>query len=65
MDLILYEQVFVIAVSKSEVDLDKSVRSSGRFEKEIKINLPNHASRLEILHKLLEKLCLEDPLTQE
>lgn len=56
LDKILWEEVVVVATYNTDRDLTKSIRASGKFEKEIHINLPNHSTRLEILKGLLTKI---------
>lgn len=55
----------MIATYCSDRELSRNVRSSGKFEKEITMNLPNHTARLEIMHGLIDRLDLEHPMSLE
>lgn len=46
----------VIGTVNSDYDLSPELKGSGRFEKEISLNLPNHHERLLILQQLIEGL---------
>lgn len=48
--------LIVIGTYNSEKELSKAVYQSGRFEKEIILNLPNHHERLAILKQMLENM---------
>ena len=57
-----WERLVVVATYNSDRELSSSVRSSGKFEKEITMNLPNHAIRLTILEGLIASLELKEGL---
>jgi AAA+ superfamily predicted ATPase len=46
----------VVATYNTDRELTRAIRASGKFEKDIAINLPNHSTRLEILRGLFSRL---------
>lgn len=46
MDSMEKESLIVVATFNSDRELTKSMYSAGKFEKEISLSYPNHASRL-------------------
>ncbi len=46
----------VIGTVNSDYDIAQELKGSGRFEKEIVLNLPNHHERLGILEQLIAGL---------
>ena len=60
IDDIENHDVFVIGATNTPEALDKGLRRSGRFDKEITLSIPNDKARLQILEAKTKNARLED-----
>ena len=56
MESIDGEKMVVIGTVNADYELAGELKGSGRFEKEITLNLPNHHERLKILESMCKSL---------